>query len=191
MAAISIMPEDAGLKQAFDWERDAQVPVGHVVSLTIGTKVFTADFEVHAPLDDSNLKAVGIITGAEWAGGHGDFVKLTFNISTKNKQELAMLLHKELSNTSVKVKFNVYEYDPIAKKYYSSFNSTDAELEGIVLKDSGKLQLTLEKSPNETVKSPENYKVELSFVPEPKSQAITLATGDQQTVVKKWGIATG
>lgn len=191
MAAISIAPEDAGIKQAFDWERDAQVAVGHVFTLTIGTKQFTPDFEVHAPLDASNVKVVGVVKASEWAGGHGDFVKLTFQISTKNKQELAMLLHKELSNTSVKCKFAIYEYDPIAKKYYSSFNSTDAELEGLIMRDSGKLQLVLTKEPNETVKSPENYTVELSMVPEPKAQAITVASADQMTVVKKWGIATG
>jgi len=191
MAAINIAPGDGGIKQAFDWERDSQVPVGHIVSLTIGEKVFTADFLLYDPVAKAERKCVGVVSGSEWSGGHGDFVKMTFQISTKNKQELAMLLHKELTSTLVKCKFDVFEYDPLEKKYFASFTSTDAELEGIVLKDGGKLQLVLTKEPNETVKSPENYQVELSFVPEPKAQAITLATALGKTVVKKWGIATG
>ena len=181
---------DLDITQAFNYAKDVQNAVGHLTKLKIGDTELSADLTFTKPTDDLTYSVVGAIATIEWAGGHGDPMKLDLLVTTKNKQKIATLLHKELSKTDVLIQFKVYEYDPVAKVWYISFMAaSNAVLEGLLLKDSGKLDLTIpETKPNDTIKSPENWKIHIGVAPWPKQQDLQYATANGQNVVKKWGI---
>jgi len=184
---------DCNVKQAFAYERDQQVPFGHVLSLKVGDKEFDVDLSSKNPITDDDVKCVGIVRKVSWDGGYTDPIDITFMISTANKQMLQGLLHSSLKSTVINIQYDVYDFDPIgggdAGVYFKSFYSNDTELIGLLKKDGGKLSIELNKEPDGDVLSPMNYECHIVFNPKPQEQAITIATADQQNVVKRWGSA--
>jgi hypothetical protein len=180
---------DCNVKQAFAYEHDQQVPMGHVISLSIGGTALSADLSSKSPLDDSDVKCVGVVRKVSWDGGYTDPVDITFMISTANKQALQGLLHSSLKSTVIACQYDVYDFDPIAAAYYKSFSSNDTALNGLIKKDGGKLSLELNKEADGDVPSPMNYETHLVFNPKPEQQGIMIATASQQNIVKRWGSA--
>src|SRR4051812_2795979 len=97
------------VKQAFAYEHDQQVPIGHVMSLNIGGTDITADLSSKNPMDDSDVKCVGVIREVKWAGGYTDPVEMTFLVSTAGKQALAGLIHSSLKSTAITCQFDCYD----------------------------------------------------------------------------------
>ena len=184
---------DCDVKQAFAYEHDQQVPMGHVLSLAIGGTALTADLSSKNPLDDSDVTCVGIIRKVSWDGGYTDPIDITFMVSTANKQAIQGLLHSTLKSTTLDCQYDVYDFDPIGDGssgvYFKSFYSNDTVLNGLIKKDGGKLSIELNKEPDGDVLSPMNFEVHIVFNPKPTQQSITIATGNQKNVVKRWGSA--
>jgi|GEM_PF-1137068 len=185
--------------QGFNFQRDVQDPVGYLNSLKIGTQEIKADMKLRTPdtLDKGRSELgtfLGVLAKINWGGGISDPFELTCHISTYNKQKISTLLHRNLQNISVEFSFIVYDYDPIAKKYFPGFRNITVPLKGFLFKEGGKdLQIKIEGKGTE-VSSPENWALSLKIVPQAIEQEVKYAVaakdaakGKETAIVKKWG----
>lgn len=180
------------VQQGFNFAKDEQVIVGHITYLKIGDKELVADISVTDPENvQVKRKVSGVLSGVHWNGGYADPVQFALQISTDNKNKIATLQHKSLSNTQVEVEFNVYDYDPKAKKYFKAFHSNNVRLKGLIQKSGGELALRVNVDQNMEVVSPKNYTLTLGVMPQDISQQIHLAVSTSNKFVKQWGIAVG
>jgi len=178
------------LQQAFNFEKDKQVLVGHLVGITVAGKALTADIKLTVPTDNTTTAdVVGAISHISWEGGYANPVHILCNISTKNKVEVAVLTHTNMTDTSVLFKFNVYQFDQVAKKYYLAFHTENADMKGLILKEGGDLALAIDEDPDMTVPSPLNYQFQISIMPQQIKQDLKVAVSDTDKFAKTWGVA--
>jgi hypothetical protein len=182
------------VRQAFNFEKDAQSWVGHIVGLKIGTQDLTADIAVTDPTSanmGTTVKVVGVASNMYWAGGYADPVSFNCRVSITNKNTITTLTHQSLSNTEVDVKFNIYEYDPVQKAYFKCFHTNDANINGLIFKSGGELQIQIDAEENMDVVSPKNFSLSLSVMPQPTAQSIQVAVSTSAKFAKAWGVAVG
>jgi hypothetical protein len=186
------------IPQGFNFQKDSQETVGHLVSMKIGdgTPDIKSDLKLQRPGVDIKYDCVGVIESVSWAGGHGDPIEFACNISTYNRQKIDLLRHQKLKNTELKIKFAVWNYDPLAKKFFMCNASwgegatAPVELNGLIRKEGDKLKMELpETKPATDVASPENWKLNFSIMPyTDEEQKILYATGDgEMKIIKPWG----
>lgn len=178
------------ISQGFNFQKDAQITVGHINKLTIGDKELAVDQEVTNPEDITGgpVKVFGVASSMYWEGGYADPLTFSCQVSNANKKELVVLAHSELSNTTVKLDFTIYDYDPDEKKYYKAFHCNETELEGLILKEGGQLNINIENEQSQEVVSPKNFAFYLGVMPEDKQQEIHFAVSVSDKLVKKWGV---
>jgi len=176
--------------QGFNFQKDEQVIIGHLVSCKIGDTALKSDIEVTDPENNSSaVKVVGVMTGIFWKGGYADPVQLSCQVSTNNKNTIATMTHKSMSNTAVTFKFNIYDYDPKQKKYYKCFHSNNADLDGLIQKSGGQLAIAIDMDASSEVVSPKNFSFNLGVMPMDKDMQIHLAVSVSDKFAKKWGVA--
>jgi len=177
------------VSQGFNFQKDEQILVGHIVACKVGETQFDADLNVSDPEDAANtIKVFGIVSGIYWNGGYADPVQFSCNVSNANKVQISTLTHKSLANTEVIFKFNIYDYDPKEKKYYKCFHANDTDLNGLVSKSGGELEMRIDSDQSEEVVSPKNFNFQLSVMPQDKNMEIHVATSLSDKFVKKWGV---
>jgi len=175
--------------QGFNFQKDQQVAVGHLVACKIGDTEFDADLNVSDPEDSSKLiKVFGIISGIFWNGGYADPLQISCQISNTNKVKVATLTHKSLENTEVVFKFNIYDFDPKEKQYYKCFHANDTDLNGLVEKTGGDLNLQIDMDASMEVQSPLNFNLNMGIVPQEGNMEIHVAISTSDKFVKKWGV---
>ena len=180
---------NCSVRQGFNFEKDSQDFVGHINYLKIGDKELKADIGVTDPEDISKtVKVVGVASDIYWAGGYADPIQFSCQIATDNKNLLATLLHKSLSNTEVLVTFNIYEYDPKAKKFFKCFHTNDVKLKCLVLKSGGELEMQMDMDQSLEVVSPKNFRFALGAMPQDEDMAIHLAVSCTDKFAKKFGV---
>ncbi|MCP3941528.1 MAG: hypothetical protein GY710_08615 [Desulfobacteraceae bacterium] len=179
--------------QGFKLVPDAQVIVGHLTALTIADKKIKADLAVGNPEDikGDKIKVVGVISKFGWEGGSTDPMDISCRVSVTNKQDIALLTHNELSDTTVTYQFIVYEFDPVKKQYFQCIHCGSTDLNGLVAKSGAKLALQVDTKKSIEVPSPENYALRLRIMPEETSQEVHLAIAVAAKWAKKWGIQVG
>ncbi len=177
------------VKQGFDFKKDKSVPVGFISKMTVAGTALKADFgTIKDPLNPTgDIASVSVLNNFHWDTGPSDSVYLSGQISTANKQTLQTMLLNDLTNIEVKVEFTVYDYDPVAKKYFKCV-FLNAELDGIIEKVGSDLSLSVSDDASSEVQSPKNYAFQLGLKPAPTEQTINVAAADQKNVVKKWGV---
>jgi hypothetical protein len=179
------------IDQAFNFEKDQQKLVGHLVSIKIGTVQLAADIELTTPLDSAaasaKVKVVGPISHIYWHGGYNEAIQINVNVGIANKTEVAVLTHTNLANTETLFKFKIYEFDPVAKKYFEAFHSGDVEMKGFIEKKGGDLDLRIATENDPTVESPLNFPLSISIMPQPIKQDLLLAFSDTRKLTKVWG----
>jgi hypothetical protein len=181
---------NCSVRQGFNFQKDSQDLVGYITYLKIGDSELTADFNVTDPTNVSNMvKVVGVVSGAFWNGGYADPLQFTSQISTDNKNAVANLTHKSLSNTDVEISFSIYDYDPKEKKYFACFHSNNNRLKGLVYKTGGELALRVDMDQSMEVVSPRNYSLSIGIMPQDIAQEIFLAISTNGKFVKKWGVS--
>lgn len=184
-AAISFQCDVA---RGFNFTSDTQTTVGYITSLTIGNSSLRGDLTVKDPTGGNTIQAVAVLSRASWNGGVNDPLNFGGQVSTANKQTIAMLL-QALNNTQVQIGFSVFSYDPIAKKYFKSFGSpTSTNLRGLVAKSGTTSQLTVASAPGSEVSNPQNFAISLMVAPQSISQTLQLATSPATSIVKAWGM---
>ncbi len=178
--------------QGFNFKKDKQGNVGFLNTFKIGGKELKADLETiknpEKPTED--LKAVAVLNQYLWETGATDSMYLSGQISTENRQTLAMLIMSDLTNIEVQFSYTIYQYDPLDKKYYKS-NFHKSALLGLVEKSGEELKLMVADDPDEEVHSPQNFSFQIGIKPQPKEQQVTLASAPQMKVEKKWGFKSG
>lgn len=177
------------LRQAFNFEKDAQVLVGHLVSIKIGTEELKADITLTTPTDNTATAAVvGAISSIQWEGGYADPVHITCNVSTVNQTKVGVLTHTKMADTTIEFKFNIYQFDQVAKKYYLAFHTEDTAMKGLILKQGGDLALAIDTDNDMTVPSPLNYQLQISIMPQQIKQDLKVAVSDTDKFAKTWGV---
>jgi len=180
------------IRQGFNFEKDAQVLVGHLVSMTIGTQELGADIKATDPTNfgvDNDLDIVGIISDISWQGGYADPLQIAFNVSNENAKLVSIMKHTDLKDTTVVFKFKVYDFDPVAKTYYLAFHTDDTDLNGLVFKQGGELALDIAAQADPTVASPLNFQMYTGVMPQEEAQVVNLAVSNTDKFVKTWGVA--
>lgn len=203
---------DRGLniQQGFNFKKDVQQPIGFITKLKIGMEEFTPDMTVNSPMaavTGSGLNAnatattgalavVSVLEKITWEMGDTDPLQFEGQLSIAGKQAFSALLYASMIDIDIEVGFVIYEYDPLAKKYYAAFSNTaqagaDASagtgVKGQIKKDGDNLAMTIEMEPNGDVQSPINYKFTLQVVPKPLAQTLLFATSSSRKVTKSWG----
>lgn len=180
------------LSQGFNFEKDKQTLVGHLVSLSIGGVEYPADLTVADPTGDKDarVKVVGVISSISWEGGYAHGVRIWANVSVVNKASLATALHTQLINMEVDFKFNVYDYDQEAKTYFKAFHTDDTVLKGLLQKSvgSGKLEIDISNFEGTEVPSPKNFPFYIGIMPQDEEQAMQVAISNESKFAKAWGV---
>lgn len=180
---------DCSITQGYNFEKDSQELVGHLVSISIGGTALTADQTLTVPTDYSTTKVVGVISNISWEGGYAHPVYITCNVSTENQKALATMTHTNLSKTDVVYAFNVYAFDPVNKAFYLAFHTNGSTLNGLVHKTAGNLHLAISTHADPEVPSPLNYPLQIGIMPQDQAQEIQMAFSTTDKLVKTWGVA--
>ena len=176
---------------AFNFKRDVQDRIGHLVSLKIGDKDMTADISLKKPTDEAAEKCVGVISNLSWSGGLAEPINIAFQVSITNKNEIATLLHTTMKSTVIEWNFNIYEYDKEAKTYFLSFHCNSTAIKGLIETHGSERVFYLSDEPSSEVQKPENYQVVIGTVPEDQQQDIHMAVSNDKKFVKPWGVTRG
>ena len=190
------MPEyrkSTDVYQGYNFKKDKQTPVGFILSMKIATVEIKADQvckDTMKPTDD--LKVVAVLSGAQWDTGVTDGLYLAGQISTENRQSVAMLLYNDLVNIEVTFQYAVYDYDAVKKEYFLAFHSNKKDMSGLLEKRGEELNLSVADDASTEVQSPENYAFMIGIKPKSeKAQALHIATSSSKNVVKAWGLKVG
>ena len=177
--------------QGYNYKKDKQTAVGFITKLKIGDTEIKADQTCKDPTSpETNLKVIAVLTDVLWETGVTDAVYFSGQVSTANKQAIALMVIKSLVNIDTLFQFAVYEYDPLAKKYFLSFHSNSTDMKGLLEKKGDDINVAVANDASSEVQSPKNYSADLGIKPKTEAQALHIATGDQKNVVKSWGLAT-
>ena len=178
------------IHQGFNYNKDVQTPVGFITALKIGTKALNADLTCKNPTNATqDLAAVAVLSAAYWHCGVTDAVNLDGQISTANRQEVAMLVLSGLTNIQVEFKYAVYDYDPIRGKYFLAFHSNNTAVKGLLELVGDDLSISVADDPLDVVQSPLNYSMSIGIAPQPIAQTLHIAVAEGKNVAKAWGMA--
>ncbi|MCY1075148.1 hypothetical protein [Archangium lansingense] len=177
--------------QGFNFKKDKQTPVGYIISMTIGGKALSADQETiknpEEPTKNLDGNVVAVLNHYLWETGSTDAVYLSGQVSTANKQLLASMLLGDWASIDVVFKYVLFEYDPLAKKYFKS-NYLDKELNGLLEKNGDDLNLAIADNESTEVQSPKNFTFQVGIKPQTVEQTINVATAASKNIVKQWGV---
>ncbi|CAM3111276.1 hypothetical protein G4177_15230 [Corallococcus sp. ZKHCc1 1396] len=177
--------------QGFNFKKDKQTPVGYITALTIGGVALKADQETIKDPENPDAaiadKVVAVLNHYLWDTGVTDAMYFSGQVSVANKQAVAEMLLGKFSNIEVVIKYVVYEYDPLGKKYFKS-NFLDAEIKGLLEKNGDELNMAVADNESREVQSPKNYTFTLGVKPQALEQSLNLATSSTKKLAKKWGV---
>ncbi len=129
------------MEQVFNFDQGYQGTVFHVNSLKIAGQQMRSDLTVADPTTGQPIKVIGVGADMYWGGGYTDPLQFSTLVSTDNKNQIVGLLQTSMSNTDMEVSFTVYDYDPVAGRYYKAFHTDDKKLNAQVLRAGGELNL--------------------------------------------------
>jgi hypothetical protein len=187
---MAVLNFSCSVSQGFNFQKDEQILVGHINSLKISTTDFAKDLTVTDPtnLSGDKIKVVGVVSGITWNGGYSQPIQFSCQISTGNKNTATLMTHSTLSDTNVEFIFTIYDYDPIAKKYYKCFHTADTALKGLVEKSGGDLNMYIDQDQAGEVVSPKNFTFNLGVMPQELEQVTHVAVSDTSKFCKNWGV---
>ncbi|MEN6330948.1 MAG: hypothetical protein ABFD57_03050 [Smithella sp.] len=177
--------------QGFNFKKDEQIVVGHLLTCKIGDQKLEADITVTDPEDNKkDVSVVGVMTNISWAGGYAQPIIVDCQVSNKNKVSIYDLTLKSLSNTNLTFAFNIYNYDPADKKYFKCFHTDGKDLNALVLKSGGDLVIRIATDASSEVESPKNFSFTLGAMPLEQSseQQVFVATSVKNKTVMRWGV---
>lgn len=178
--------------QGYNYKKDKQTPVGFITKMTLAGTALTADQTCKDPTNPKNdLVVVAVLSDVLWQTGVTDAVYFSGQISAVNRQNVAALVINDLTSVEVVYQFNVYDYDPVAKKYYLAFHSNATDMNGLLEKRGDELNVSVADDPSTEVQSPINYAFQTGVKPQPTAQTLHIATADQKPVAKSWGLKVG
>lgn len=176
--------------QGYNFKRDKHTTMGYITKLKLGDTELTADQNCKDPTEQ-DVKAVAVLSDVLWETGVTDALYFSGQVSVTSKQSIAQLVYSTMVNVLVVVQFSVYEYDPLAKKYFLCFHSNSTDMNGLLEKKGEDLNLMVADDMSTQVQSPENYAFTIGIKPQPSAQALQVAVGDGKNFAKTWGLKVG
>lgn len=175
----------------YNFKQDVKDRIGHVTKLKIADTELKVDQAFKNPMEPSAdaAKKAGAIESFSWEGGYAQPLMLICRVSNENSKSISVLLHQTLPHLDVELSYFIYEYDPVAKKYFEAIKGED--LKGLIQKQGGELSFQIADRPNSDVIAPENYSLFIAILPKDTEQAIHVSVADTKVVVKKWGVTVG
>lgn len=178
--------------QGYNYKKDKQTPVGYITKMKLAGTDLTVDQTCKDPTNPTtDLKCVAVLSDVLWQTGVTDAVYFSGQISATNRQTVASLIINDLTSVEVVYQFAVYDYDPVAKKYYLAFHCSTTDMNGILEKRGDELNVSVADDASTEVQSPINYSFQIGVKPQPSAQVLHIATADQKNVAKSWGLAVG
>lgn len=175
--------------QGYSFRKDRQTTIGYITALTIGDTNIPADQKCSDPLSPGKeITVVAVLGDVMWELGATDAVYFSGQVSVVNRQNVAGLIYNSLVNVFVTFRFDVYEYDPVAKAYFKAFTSGGATMNGLLEKRGEDYNLSVADDPSTEVQSPENYTFSIGIKPQPSAQSLAVCTSDGKSVAKAWGL---
>lgn len=175
--------------QGFNFKKDKSTTVGFITALKVNGQEVKADITAKDPLNPTtDLPVVSVLSEVAWATGATDALYFSGQITATNRQDLALMVYKDLTKVEVLFKYNIYEYDPVANKYFKCFHCSDTEMKGLLEKNGNDLTLSVADDASAEIQSPLNFSFNIGIKPQSAEQALTIATADQKNVVKQWGV---
>ena len=179
----SILPS-LDVYQGFNFKKDKQSPVGYITAAEVGDRGPDGGSGDHqgpgaagqAPWLQGGGGAQPLPVGD---GRHGRHVPLRPDLHGEQADAGAALLGS-WSNIEVTFNYVIYEYDPLAKKYFKS-NYVDAALKGMLEKSGDDLNLSVADDPSTEVQSPKNFTFQIGIKPQTTEQTVNLATASRRT----------
>jgi hypothetical protein len=182
----------ADVYQGYNFKKDKQSTIGFVTKLNLGSQALTADQICKDPLNpDRDFKVVAVLSDILWDLGVTDPLFFSGQISPANRSAVAQLIQKVPNDTRAVFQFSVYEFDPIAKKYFACLHSGGVDLNGIIAQQGAELNLSAADQPSSEVQSPENFSFNIGLNPQPNAQAVQLAVAADRKFSKIWGRQAG
>ncbi len=184
------------VRQGFNFEKDQQLLVGHLVSMTVGGTVLVADESLTIPTAafssgdavTASTAVVGVISDISWTGGYADPLYFNVQVSNENQKTLSVKTHTSLLDTTVVFQFNIYAFDQEAKVYYLAFHSNATNMNGLIYKEGGDLSLAINPDFSHEVKSPMNFEMSIGIMPQATAQVLNFAVSNTDKFVKTWGV---
>lgn len=178
------------IRQGYNFERDQQVTVGHLLKMKVAGKDLAVDTTLTGPDTLKNdVKVVGVMSGISWGGGYADPIYINCNISTSNQSTILVLKHTSLVETEVEFHFCIFQFDPIKKKYYKCLHDNGTTMKGLILKRGSDLVMDVAEKNDPTVMSPLNYNFSIAVMPsEEDAQTIHMAVSETDKFTKVWGV---
>ncbi|MEY3808286.1 MAG: hypothetical protein RI893_1262 [Pseudomonadota bacterium] len=187
------------IRQGFNFEKDQQYLVGHLVSMTIGSVTLAVDQTLTIPTTafttggDTAVTAgtavVAVISSISWQGGYADPLYISCQLSNQNQKAVSVMLHTNLLDNTVVFQFNIYAYDAHAKVYYLAFHSNATDVNGLIYKQAGDLSLSMDPLPHHEVVSPMNFQMQIGIMPQPSAQVLCFAVSNTDKFAKTFGVA--
>jgi hypothetical protein len=178
--------------QGYNFKKDKQSPVGFITKLSLGATALAADQTCKLPTNpDTDVKVVSVLSGVLWETGVTDAVYFSGQVSAVNRQTVAQLVYQTMTDITGTFQFSVFDYDPVAKKYFLCFHSNNVDMKGLLEKRGDELNLSVADDASSEVQSPENYAFNIGIKPQPSTQALQMAVGDQKNFAKIWGLNVG
>jgi hypothetical protein len=190
---VGIMAESSyscSVTQGFNFEKDAQQIVGHINYLKIGDQEIKADINVTNPEDIAKtVKVVGVASDIFWAGGYADPIQFSCQVATENKNLISTLVHKTMANTEALLTFTIYDYDPMAKKFFKCFHTNDEKLNCLINKAGGELEMEMATDESMEIVSPKNFQLNLGVMPQAEEMSLHVSVSVDGKFAKKFGVA--
>ena len=176
------------VSNGFNFVQQDHKIVGYVECLKIGDLVLNKDFNVTNPLNiDQSIQVFGVISSISWPGGYADPIQFAAQVSLANKQSIAELLLKGISQSDIEFNFCIYEYDDNATSYYKAFSNSNANLKGFIYKSGGEFVVSIDLDQSLEVTSPKNYSFNLGVMPGEELQSITRRFSVKDSLLLSWG----
>lgn len=174
-------------EQATQFSANSQQRVGYVTHLKIGGKAFTDTKEFLGPLNEK-VKAIGILTSADWQGGELDPVDFRMLVSMDVRKAALQFMDTPSADAAVEIAFEIYDHFTSATKtvYYKAF-FTDGNINGVIMHDHDKrLRFSADPRAENSYKNA-LYPVALTLIPAAGQQALHYARVEGAKQAAPWG----
>ena len=191
MTVVKWFPD---MLQAFRKDARKGVSVGYLTKFNIGSGItLSTDLTINVAGEAAPIKAAGVLSHIEWAGGPTDPISLAGVISVANKHAVGNISSQGLSTAEVTLRYAVHAFDPKDGTYFKAFHTGTADTKGYVKTTApgtgSPFELHFDTQPAPEPQSPAVIPFSLTIVPAAEEMDLHVATANLQVQVWTWGVA--
>ena len=175
------------VNQGFNFKKDKNTSIGYITKISISNTSLSPDIQI-LNVQNEAKNVVAVLNNVSWETGPTDTLYFSGQISLHNKQTIQSLILVSITNEEVTFEFEIYEYDPLSKKYYLNFHSNTTTLNGLLEKNGEDVNLTVADEPSYEIQTPKNYTFSIGIKPQAQAQIVHIAPNIQKNIVKSWGL---